>query len=184
MTLWPAASALGSPLSRSTDPASTRPACRIARAMARACSRWRMPPGRFRPATTACRVRLLARACTMSTLPTHAPSSAASASSMGKPRAADVAVLAGASSTPALSHAVLDTLVAGSRKVIAIEVSIAPGNRAPRGLEYGACGALHGRPADPRVSRLSLGRGTWMGTEQDDRTSRRWQPQGRAVRNT
>jgi saccharopine dehydrogenase-like NADP-dependent oxidoreductase len=49
-------------------------------------------------------------------------------------RAANVAVLAGASSTPALSHAVLDTLVAGSRKVITIEVSIAPGNRAPRGL--------------------------------------------------
>jgi saccharopine dehydrogenase-like NADP-dependent oxidoreductase len=49
-------------------------------------------------------------------------------------RAANVAVFAGASSTPALSHAVLDTLVAGSRKVIAIEVSIAPGNRAPRGL--------------------------------------------------
>jgi saccharopine dehydrogenase-like NADP-dependent oxidoreductase len=48
-------------------------------------------------------------------------------------RAANVAVLAGASSTPALSHAVLDTLVAGSGKVIAIEVSIAPGNRAPRG---------------------------------------------------
>jgi saccharopine dehydrogenase-like NADP-dependent oxidoreductase len=48
-------------------------------------------------------------------------------------RAANVAALAGASSTPALSHAVLDTLVAGSRKVIAIEVSIAPGNRAPRG---------------------------------------------------
>jgi saccharopine dehydrogenase-like NADP-dependent oxidoreductase len=48
--------------------------------------------------------------------------------------AANVAVLAGASSTPALSHAVLDTLVAGSRKVITIEVSIAPGNRAPRGL--------------------------------------------------
>jgi saccharopine dehydrogenase-like NADP-dependent oxidoreductase len=49
-------------------------------------------------------------------------------------RVANVAMLAGASSTPALSHAVLDTLVAGSRKVIAIEVSIAPGNRAPRGL--------------------------------------------------
>jgi saccharopine dehydrogenase-like NADP-dependent oxidoreductase len=49
-------------------------------------------------------------------------------------RAANVAVLAGASSTPALSHAVLDTLVAGSRKVIAIEVAIGPGNRAPRGL--------------------------------------------------
>jgi hypothetical protein len=49
-------------------------------------------------------------------------------------RAANVAVLAGASSTPALSHAVLDTLVAGSRKVIGIEIGIAPGNRAPRGL--------------------------------------------------
>jgi saccharopine dehydrogenase-like NADP-dependent oxidoreductase len=49
-------------------------------------------------------------------------------------RAANIAVLSGASSTPALSHAVLDVLVAGSRKVIAIEVSIAPGNRAPRGL--------------------------------------------------
>jgi saccharopine dehydrogenase-like NADP-dependent oxidoreductase len=48
-------------------------------------------------------------------------------------RAANVAVLAGASSTPALSHAVLDTLVLGSRKVVATEVSIAPGNRAPRG---------------------------------------------------
>jgi short subunit dehydrogenase-like uncharacterized protein len=33
-------------------------------------------------------------------------------------RASNVAVLAGASSTPALSHAVLDTLVAGSRKII------------------------------------------------------------------
>jgi hypothetical protein len=49
-------------------------------------------------------------------------------------RAANVAVLAGASSTPALSHAVLDRLVTGSRNVIAIEVSIAPGNRAPRGF--------------------------------------------------
>jgi len=48
-------------------------------------------------------------------------------------RAANIAVLAGASSTPALSHAVLDTLVLGARKVISIEVSIAPGNRAPRG---------------------------------------------------
>jgi saccharopine dehydrogenase-like NADP-dependent oxidoreductase len=49
-------------------------------------------------------------------------------------RAANVAVFAGASSTPALSRAVLDQLVAGSPRVITIEVSIAPGNRAPRGL--------------------------------------------------
>jgi len=49
-------------------------------------------------------------------------------------RAANVAVLSGASSTPALSHAVLDLLVANARRVITIDVSIAPGNRAPRGL--------------------------------------------------
>lgn len=52
----------------------------------------------------------------------------------GIARAADVAVMAGASSTPALSHAVLDTLVADARAIIAVDVSIAPGNRAPRGL--------------------------------------------------
>ncbi|HEV7881423.1 DUF4166 domain-containing protein [Bradyrhizobium sp.] len=62
-------------------------------------------------------------------------------------RAADVAVLAGSSSTPALSHAVLDTLVAGARKVITIEVSIAPGNRAPRGLNtVHAVLSMVGRP--------------------------------------
>ena len=121
---------------------------------------------------------------TMSTLPTHAPSSAASACSMAQARAANVAVLAGASSTPALSHAVLDTLVAGSRKVIAIEVAIAPGNRAPRGLSVvQAVLSTVGRPIRP-VSRLSLDRGRWMGTEQNDRTSRRGKTQGRAVRNT
>jgi saccharopine dehydrogenase-like NADP-dependent oxidoreductase len=48
--------------------------------------------------------------------------------------AANVTVLAGTSSTPALSHAVLDTLVVDTSKVIAIDVSISPGNRAPRGL--------------------------------------------------
>ena len=48
--------------------------------------------------------------------------------------AAGVAVLAGASSTPALSHAAIDRMVAGARRVTTIDVSIAPGNRAPRGL--------------------------------------------------
>lgn len=48
--------------------------------------------------------------------------------------AAHVAVLAGASSTPALSHAAIDRMVAGLHRVMAINVSIAPGNRAPRGL--------------------------------------------------
>lgn len=49
-------------------------------------------------------------------------------------RAAGVAVLSGASSTPALSHAVVDSLTGGWRRIDAIRVAIAPGNRAPRGL--------------------------------------------------
>jgi saccharopine dehydrogenase-like NADP-dependent oxidoreductase len=49
-------------------------------------------------------------------------------------RAAGVAVLSGASSTPALSHAVLDHLAKDAQEIISIDVAIAPGNRAPRGL--------------------------------------------------
>lgn len=45
-----------------------------------------------------------------------------------------VLAVAGASSTPALSHAVLDELVAGWRAVDTIVVAILPGARAPRGL--------------------------------------------------
>ena len=46
---------------------------------------------------------------------------------------AKVAVLSGASSTPALSHAVLDDLTKGWRHIDRILVAISPGNRAPRG---------------------------------------------------
>jgi NAD(P)-dependent dehydrogenase (short-subunit alcohol dehydrogenase family) len=49
-------------------------------------------------------------------------------------RRAGAAVLSGASSTPALSHAVLDRLTAESGGIYAVDVAIAPGNRAPRGL--------------------------------------------------
>ncbi len=45
-----------------------------------------------------------------------------------------VAVISGASSTPALSHAVIDNLTRDWRKIDAIKVAISPGNRAPRGL--------------------------------------------------
>lgn len=48
-------------------------------------------------------------------------------------KAAGVALITGASSTPALSHAVLDELTAGWRKVHSVLVAISPGNRAPRG---------------------------------------------------
>jgi hypothetical protein len=50
-------------------------------------------------------------------------------------RAAGVVALTGASSTPALSHAVLDRLTAGWRRIDTVEIAISPGNRnSPRGL--------------------------------------------------
>ncbi len=51
----------------------------------------------------------------------------------GPARAANVAVLTGASSTPALTHAVLDTVTAGWRQVDTIDIAIVPGNRTPKG---------------------------------------------------
>jgi saccharopine dehydrogenase-like NADP-dependent oxidoreductase len=48
-------------------------------------------------------------------------------------KAAGVAVITGASSTPALSHAVLDHLTKGWLSIHSIFVGITPGNRAPRG---------------------------------------------------
>lgn len=49
-------------------------------------------------------------------------------------RAAKVCVLSGASSTPALSHAVIDKFTQGWLRRDAISVAIMPGNRTPRGL--------------------------------------------------
>ena len=48
-------------------------------------------------------------------------------------RGAGVAIISGASSIPALSHAVLDRLTRGWRRIDSIRVGIFPGNRAPRG---------------------------------------------------
>jgi saccharopine dehydrogenase-like NADP-dependent oxidoreductase len=48
-------------------------------------------------------------------------------------KTAGVFVICGASSTPALSHAVLDHLTKGWKSIHAIFVGITPGNRAPRG---------------------------------------------------
>jgi hypothetical protein len=49
-------------------------------------------------------------------------------------RARGLTVLSGASTTPALSHAVLDKLTAGWRRIDDLLVAVSPGNRAPRGL--------------------------------------------------
>lgn len=49
-------------------------------------------------------------------------------------KAAGVSVTCGASSIPALSHAVIDALTAGWTSIDTIRIGIFPGNRAPRGL--------------------------------------------------
>ncbi|MEQ1509841.1 MAG: saccharopine dehydrogenase NADP-binding domain-containing protein, partial [Sphingopyxis sp.] len=49
-------------------------------------------------------------------------------------RARGIAILTGASSVPALSHAVIDDLVKGWSRIDDLRVGIFPGNRAPRGL--------------------------------------------------
>jgi len=51
----------------------------------------------------------------------------------GAARAAGVVAVTGMSSTPALSHAVLESLTAGWRRIDRVEVGISPGNRTPRG---------------------------------------------------
>ncbi|MGL5838453.1 MAG: saccharopine dehydrogenase NADP-binding domain-containing protein [Sphingorhabdus sp.] len=47
---------------------------------------------------------------------------------------AGIGIVSGASSVPALSHAVIDHLTAGWQRIDTIKVGIFPGNRAPRGL--------------------------------------------------
>ncbi|MDO9369424.1 MAG: saccharopine dehydrogenase NADP-binding domain-containing protein [Sphingopyxis sp.] len=49
-------------------------------------------------------------------------------------KAAGISVTCGASSIPALSHAVIDDLTAGWTGIDSIRIGIFPGNRAPRGL--------------------------------------------------
>lgn len=49
-------------------------------------------------------------------------------------REAGLVVVSGASSIPALSHAVIDRLTTGWQRIDLIKVGIFPGNRAPRGL--------------------------------------------------
>jgi len=48
-------------------------------------------------------------------------------------RAVGIAVISGASSTPALSHAVLDSLTSAWLTIDSVDVAIVPGNRTPKG---------------------------------------------------
>lgn len=62
-------------------------------------------------------------------------------------KAAGIAVIAGVSSIPALSHAVIDELTAGWQRLDTIRIGIFPGNRAPRGLSVAqAILSYAGRP--------------------------------------
>ncbi|MEM6267244.1 MAG: saccharopine dehydrogenase NADP-binding domain-containing protein, partial [Pseudomonadota bacterium] len=49
-------------------------------------------------------------------------------------KGAGVALITGASSIPALSHAVIDQLTSGWQAIETLKIGIFPGNRAPRGL--------------------------------------------------
>jgi len=49
-------------------------------------------------------------------------------------RKRNVVALSGASTTPALSHAVIDRMTEGWHSIDSVRVAISPGNRAPRGL--------------------------------------------------
>jgi hypothetical protein len=83
-----------------------------------------------------------------------------------KARAASVVVIAGASSTPALSHAVIDHLTKGWRRIDRVFAAISPGNRVPRGLSLvEAILSYAGKPlAVFREGRWTEARG-WSGNE-------------------
>lgn len=92
-------------------------------------------------------------------------------------RAAGVVALTGCSSTPALSHAVLDHLTAGWREVGSVEAAISPGARAPRGLSVmQAILSWLGRPVRVFYDGGWAERRGWSGLYRRDfgRAGRRW----------
>ncbi|WP_296820303.1 SDR family NAD(P)-dependent oxidoreductase, partial [Brevundimonas sp.] len=85
--------------------------------------------------------------------------------------------LTGCSSTPALSHAVLDDLTAGWREVVSVEAAISPGARAPRGLSVmQAILSWLGRPVRVFEGGGWRDRPGWSGLHLRDmgRAGRRW----------
>ena len=80
-------------------------------------------------------------------------------------RAAGIAVISGASTTPALSHAVIESLTAGWRQIDTIDVAIVPGNRTPKGRAViAAILSWVGQPLKLfREGRWQVARG-WSGT--------------------
>ncbi len=103
-------------------------------------------------------------------------------------RGADVAVISGASSVPALSGAVLRELTPGFDDLSAIEMAISASNRATAQASVGhACDLLLHRPADPALARPALGRRIWLAGSaargfSRDRRAAAQRPPGRAGR--
>ena len=79
-------------------------------------------------------------------------------------RAAGVVALTGASSTPALSNAVLDKMTAEWSRVHRVEVAISPGNRAPRGLAV-VRSILRCGQARPGLRRRRVARALGLGND-------------------
>ncbi len=91
--------------------------------------------------------------------------------------AAGVVALTGCSSTPALSHAVLERLRQGWREVVSVEAAISPGARAPRGLSVmQAILSWLGRPVRVFVDGGWAERRGWGGLYRRDfgQAGRRW----------
>lgn len=92
-------------------------------------------------------------------------------------KAAGVVALTGCSSTPALSHAVLDHLTKGWREVVSVEAAISPGAKAPRGLSVmQAILSWLGRPVKVFVDGCWKEKRGWSGLYRRDfgRAGRRW----------
>jgi Domain of unknown function (DUF4166)/Saccharopine dehydrogenase NADP binding domain len=80
-------------------------------------------------------------------------------------KTARVVAVTGMSSTPALSHAVLDAITDGWRRIDRVEVGISPGNRTPRGQSViAAILAWAGQPVRVFVEGAWTSRRGWSGT--------------------
>jgi len=83
----------------------------------------------------------------------------------GAARAAGTIAVTGMSSTPALSHAVLDHMTSGWRRIDRVEAAISPGNRAPRGRSViAAILSWAGKPVRVFVNGCWQTRFGWSGT--------------------
>lgn len=84
-------------------------------------------------------------------------------------KTAGVVALTGCSSTPTLSHAVLDHLTKGWREVVSVEAAISPGAKTPRGLSVmQAILSWLGRPVRVFVDRGWTERRGWSGLYRRD----------------